>query len=599
MWRSYLSFIESKKIETIFIHNLGNFDGLFLYNGLLKVVDNIKNINTIIDNKNTFISIYYSFFPNGDKDGKLSVITWKDSQRLFPVKLNELCDVMGVQGKTSDYNQAFNDITLFDNKDLYKKFLEYSKQDSIALYNAMSNAQKIYLEKYFIDICDVLSASSLSLKIFRTHFQDTNIPILKNSVDHFIRKSYFGGATDYYKAYGKDLHYYDVNSLYPDAMVKPMPLNLIKTHKNMSDMKDFNTFFGFIRCKVTTPKNILKPILPFKHVGKTIFPLGTWTATYFSEEIKEAIKLGYKFEFMEGYEFDKYPLFNSYVQDFFNQKKVAVGAQRFICKLHLNSLYGIMGRKQELIKTVNIRKEELYKYVITSIILSIVEITNDIYVLLIQENLNNNILNELNIKLNSEFKSYQNTVNSNVAIASAVTSNARIHMIPFKLNNDCYYSDTDSVILGNKLDPKFIGEELGLMKDELKGEVIKEAYFLGLKQYGYSYFNREKGKIVEKSVFAGVAKDSLTLMQIKELHQGGQIKKTIPTKFFKSFKNLSIKIKDLKITVTANRDKKLFGGVYYPLIVEQNEMKYDLLSIFIGKIKCQLLKIKKIFSNPS
>lgn len=239
----------------------------------------------------------------------------------------------------------------------------------------------------------------------------------------------------------------------------------------------------------------------------------------------------------------------------------------------------------------------MYKYVITSIIHSIIEISDDIYVLLISDNLNNNILKKLNIKLNSDYKSYPCLVNSNVAIASAVTSYARIHMIPFKLNNNCYYSDTDSVILGNKLENKFIGEELGLMKDELKGGVIKEGYFLGLKQYGYSYFNREKGKIIDKSVFAGVAKDSLTLLQIKELQQGGQIKKTIPSKFFKSFKNLSIKIKDLKITVTANREKKLIDNTYYPLIIEKNEIKFDFIDVLLGKIKCQLLKIKKIFSN--
>ena len=122
---------------------------------------------------------------------------------------------------------------MFDNKIILNEFLEYSKQDSFALYNALNKAKFFYLEKYFIDICTILSASSLSLKIFRTNYLDINIPILKNNVDHFIRKSYLGGATDYYKAYGKDLYYYDVNSLYPYAMLKPMPLNLIKTHKNM------------------------------------------------------------------------------------------------------------------------------------------------------------------------------------------------------------------------------------------------------------------------------------------------------------------------------------------------------------------------------
>jgi hypothetical protein len=187
--------------------------------------------------------------------------------------------IMDVPKKFCEYNPAFNLITLFDNKELLNQILEYSLQDSITLYNALNKAQKLYLEKYFIDICDVLSASSLSLKIFRTHHLNINIPILKNNVDSFIRKSYFGGATDYYKALGKDLHYYDVNSLYPYAMLKPMPLNLIKTHKNMCSRfgtyKDFNNLFGFVKCKVTSPLNISKPILPFKHQGKTIFPLGS------------------------------------------------------------------------------------------------------------------------------------------------------------------------------------------------------------------------------------------------------------------------------------------------------------------------------------
>ena len=226
-----------------------------------------------MDNKNNFISIYYTF----KKDGKISTISWKDSFRLFPISLDQLCNIFEVEGKTSQYNSSFNDISLFDKKELFHQFLIYSKQDSLALYKALSKAQQIYKEKYFVDICDVLSAPSLSLKIFRINHLDTKIPILKNSIDSFIRKSYFGGATDYYKAYGENLYYYDVNSLYPHAMLKPMPLNLIKTHKNLSSLslENFKKFFGFVRCRVTTPKNILKPILPFKYQGKTIFPTGT------------------------------------------------------------------------------------------------------------------------------------------------------------------------------------------------------------------------------------------------------------------------------------------------------------------------------------
>ena len=79
----------------------------------------------------------------------------------------------------------------------------------------MDKARKLYLDLYKVDILTIYSTSTLSLKIFRTMFLSLEIPILSSVVDSFIRRSYFGGATDYYKAYVEKLYYYDVNSLYP------------------------------------------------------------------------------------------------------------------------------------------------------------------------------------------------------------------------------------------------------------------------------------------------------------------------------------------------------------------------------------------------
>jgi hypothetical protein len=80
-----------------------------------------------------------------------------------------------------------------------------------------------------------------------------------------------------------------------------------------------------------------------------------------------------------------------------------------------------------------------------------------------------NIKDELILELNSELdiglSNHYYLVKANVAIASAVTSDARIHMIPFKIGGSCLYSDTDSVFTSQKLEDKFIGNDLGLMKD--------------------------------------------------------------------------------------------------------------------------------------
>lgn len=61
---TFFNYINSEEflknnIKVIFAHNLGNFDGLFILRGMLQVVDNIKDINTLIDHHNKFILIKY------------------------------------------------------------------------------------------------------------------------------------------------------------------------------------------------------------------------------------------------------------------------------------------------------------------------------------------------------------------------------------------------------------------------------------------------------------------------------------------------------------------------------------------------------------
>jgi hypothetical protein len=58
LWKRYFDYIFSygEAIYTIFFHNLGSFDGFFLYRALLKY--SIPGcVNTIIDDANKFITI--------------------------------------------------------------------------------------------------------------------------------------------------------------------------------------------------------------------------------------------------------------------------------------------------------------------------------------------------------------------------------------------------------------------------------------------------------------------------------------------------------------------------------------------------------------
>jgi len=155
LWTKYFKYLEEViKNEitiqdklTIFAHNLGNFDGYFLYKGLNQCYKP-KHVTAMIDETNTFISIT-NLFPH---------IEWKDSLRIFPCFLDKLCKMFGVEGKSTSplagYNSEFNNINLFKNSGasaiLFELFKEYSKPPPTlvrayakALYDALRTAQQL------------------------------------------------------------------------------------------------------------------------------------------------------------------------------------------------------------------------------------------------------------------------------------------------------------------------------------------------------------------------------------------------------------------------------------------------------------------------
>jgi hypothetical protein len=585
LWEEFFKFLEDIPTLVIFVHNLGSFDGYFIYKELSLYVHNsetLKNssISCLLDKQNKFISISHSG------------IVFKDSYRVFPVSLENLCKITNTRGKINKYNPLYNEISLFKDEVLFKSFIDYSTQDAKALFDSLIKLQNIYIEKYKVDITTIFSTSTLSLKIFRTNFQKEIIPVLTMKEDRFIRKSYFGGATDYYKAHGEDLYYYDVTSLYPYAMCKPLPGNIVKFHENLSNT-DLDSFFGFIKCNISIDKDILKPMIPFKHNGKTIFPTGDIEGTYFSEELKVISKIpGYKINLISGYEYTKAHYFDSYISDFFNQKKVSKGAERFIAKMHLNQLYGYFGRSYGVINTINVNKKELNSILLLNLVKTFITLHDDLYVVLIEGNIDVNLLKSINIDLEIKTKNNLTSVNTNVSIASAITSYARIEMMQYKLDYDVFYSDTDSIFTTDKLPDNLIGSELGMMKDELEGCVIKEGYFLGIKQYGYRIVDKSWNS-KEFSVFAGVKRNTLSFKDIIDLHSGKEVVVTNESRFYKSLTTLSISILPSKSILRRNNDKILLNNVYHPIHITSTSPSN--LVVFYLK---RMLRLFNKFLNP-
>jgi hypothetical protein len=125
---------------------------------------------------------------------------------------------------------------------------------------------------------------------------ENKLPITIGKIYSDIKKSYTGGAVDVYLPYGEDLYLYDINSLYPSVMREfPMPVgqpkyfegdilqniifNLVCTEEKekYSTTNNNDRPFGFFEVEITTPDDILNPILQTKLKGRysrTIAPIG-------------------------------------------------------------------------------------------------------------------------------------------------------------------------------------------------------------------------------------------------------------------------------------------------------------------------------------
>lgn len=249
-------------------------------------------------------------------------------------------------------------------------------------------------------------------------------------------------------------------------------------------------------------------------------------------------------------------------------------ATRWVAKQLLNCLYGIFGRKKDMHTVLTANSNDLPLIMLTQDVKSIIEIGEDLSAVVVNKtatNLKN--LQQLNAtlgvdqsargsKLLEGLNKGNTQVKSNVAIAAAVTAYARVFMMPFKLDPSCAYSDTDSIFTKDELGlvDNLIGSELGYFKDELDGQEITQAIFLGIKQYGYTYQGGDK------STFSGVQKNSLTFNEVQRVAQGDMIMKVTGPRFYKSFNTLNIRIKqNTNITIKDNNNKILRGNKYLPI----------------------------------
>jgi len=94
--------------------------------------------------------------------------------------------------------------------------------------------------------------------------------------------------------------------------------------------------------------------------------------------------------------------------------------------MHLNSLYGMFGRKLNTLKTIAVKSNELNNIMNKFPIKTLIELNDDLILALIHYNLDYNLINKLKVELSPDFYNHiQQLIKSNIAIASAITASIK------------------------------------------------------------------------------------------------------------------------------------------------------------------------------
>jgi len=257
----------------------------------------------------------------------------------------------------------------------------------------------------------------------------------------FCRHGYFGGRVELFRkeAHG-NLHWTDINSLYPYCMTKEFPVAAL-------DMRDIEGF-GIAGVRLKIPERFIAP-LPVKleskdGTEKTAYPFGTIKGVWTFHEIRNAMAHGAKllkiYDAVGSKQGHNY--YADYVTRFYKLRLASDnGAKKLFYKLLLNNLYGQLASRGVITKTVNMHDKRLLSGAKTFGTKAFLDLSTSV----------------------PEHVNYMH--------AAYVTSYGRIELFNYmeQLGERMIYCDTDSVIFTGK-PPFAIGPDLGQMKLVKTGE---------------------------------------------------------------------------------------------------------------------------------
>lgn len=463
------------KNKYIFAHN-AEFDLLSIFGNIITEVDNSAVFN------GKFIAAKYD-----------NNITFGDSMNIYPASVEKIGAMMGLQKldniKVRTQGLRKDNIT---NEDI-----EYCKRDCEIVFKALLQMfESIGVIK--------LTVPSLAMFQFRANYLPKDI-VFSELVDEFY-ESYYGGRTEAFRIGKVKAKVYDINSLYPYAMIhtifpdvkhlhKILDLNvkyllyLIDTYEGLAKVtvRHKETYFGYLPVRMEINKS-----------EKLVFPVGEFETIVNFNELRFALDEGVVEILKVEYAIYGNPVespFVDFVNDNYNKRlQTPNELDKTIYKLIMNSLYGRFAMRMKMSTTYY---DDLPYTIIKE--LELADKFYDLQLFNIERN---------DCYLITENEQMKNSFFSIPTYSSYITSYARVKllkaMIANEKNNVCY-CDTDSIFLMDIFDGK-LSNDIGDWKVEPK--IVIEVN--GLKNYKYE---NEAGE--ETTVIKGISRNSTKISEGK------------------------------------------------------------------------------------
>jgi hypothetical protein len=327
----------SRKRDKCYAHNGGNFDHLFLLKWIM------VNLPTA----------HIEMIPTQSSILLMTVMYggWKyeflDSMRLMPGSLEAISQSLLGEGKVGDID--------YETLHLDPRRYEYLQRDCTLLYRDLVKWREVVVGR--LNGAMGLTAASTAIATVKAGYLDREIAPLSEHHETIARDAYYGGRTEVFCKTGgsraSPIRCYDVNSMYVWALALPLPIDL----RFETEGKDAHLEWqGFVECTVDTSAASKRakriPVLPYRDKGKLLFPLGRFSGTWTTPELRAAVEEGYKISHVKRcIYFDMVPVFSRYVETLYKLRDKSRpdydDAISRIAKVMGNSTYGKFGTNRE------------------------------------------------------------------------------------------------------------------------------------------------------------------------------------------------------------------------------------------------------------